>query len=142
MGSLLAVLFSGIVFLAYYYGITPSAEVTVVSQIAEETFGRNFMYFFIQGTTALILILAANTGYSAFPLLAVNLAKDKFIPRMFTIRGDRLGYSNGIIILGIASIILIIAFQGRNRASYSALCSRGIYSIYIVSNRNDGKMDS
>ncbi|MBJ8028528.1 APC family permease [Bacillus cereus group sp. N21] len=113
MGSLLAVLFSGIVYLAYYYGITPSEEVTVVSQIAEETFGRNFMYFFIQGTTALILILAANTGYSAFPLLAVNLAKDKFIPRMFTVRGDRLGYSNGIIILGIASILLIIAFQGQ-----------------------------
>ncbi|MED4650183.1 APC family permease [Bacillus pseudomycoides] len=113
MGSLLAVLFSGIVYLAYYYGITPSGEVTVVSQIAEETFGRNFMYFFIQGTTALILILAANTGYSAFPLLAVNLAKDKFIPRMFTVRGDRLGYSNGIIILGIASIFLIIAFQGQ-----------------------------
>ncbi|WP_439742091.1 APC family permease [Bacillus pseudomycoides] len=113
MGSLLAVLFSGIVYLAYYYGVTPSEEVTVVSQIAEETFGRNFMYFFIQGTTALILILAANTGYSAFPLLAVNLAKDKFIPRMFTVRGDRLGYSNGIIILGIASILLIIAFQGQ-----------------------------
>jgi len=113
MGALLAVLFTGIVFLAYYYGITPSKQVTVVSQIAEQTFGRNFMYYFIQGTTALILILAANTGYSAFPLLAVNLAKDKFIPRMFTIRGDRLGYSNGIIILGIASIILIVAFQGK-----------------------------
>ncbi|PFB31379.1 amino acid permease [Bacillus cereus] len=113
MGALLAVLFSGIVFLAYYYGINPSKEVTVVSQIAEQTFGRNFMYYFIQGTTALILILAANTGYSAFPLLAVNLAKDKFIPRMFMIRGDRLGYSNGIIILGIASIILIVAFQGQ-----------------------------
>ncbi|MEC3112523.1 APC family permease, partial [Bacillus cereus] len=62
MGALLAVLFSGIVFLAYYYGVTPSKEVTVVSQIAEQTFGRNFMYYFIQGTTALILILAANTG--------------------------------------------------------------------------------
>ncbi|MEH7123712.1 APC family permease [Bacillus sp. JJ1773] len=111
MGALLAILFSGIIFLAYYYGIAPSREVTVVSQIAEETFGRNFMYFFIQGTTALILILAANTGYSAFPLLAVNLAKDKFIPRMFLIRGDRLGYSNGILILGIASIILILAFR-------------------------------
>ena len=111
MGALLAVLFSGIVFLAYYYGVTPS-KVTVVSQIAEQTFGRNFMYYFIQGTTALILILA-NTGYSAFPLLAVNLAKDKFIPRMFTIRGDRLGYSNGIIILGVASIILIVAFKGK-----------------------------
>ncbi|MBU8918760.1 APC family permease [Bacillus sp. FJAT-29953] len=111
MGLLLAVLFSGIVYLAYYYGIAPRAEVTVVSQIAEHTFGRNFMYYFIQGTTALILILAANTGYSAFPLLAVNLAKDKFIPRMFLIRGDRLGYSNGIIILGAASIILILAFK-------------------------------
>lgn len=113
MGSLLAILFAGIVFLAYFYGTAPNPEVTVVSQIAEETFGRHFMYFFIQGTTALILILAANTGYSAFPLLAVNLAKDKFIPRMFLIRGDRLGYSNGIIILGLASILLILAFQAK-----------------------------
>ncbi|WP_248923952.1 APC family permease [Paenibacillus hamazuiensis] len=113
MGALLALLFSGIVYLAYYYGVAPKEEVTVLSQIAERTFGRNFMYFFIQGTTALILILAANTGYSAFPLLAVNLAKDKFIPRMFTIRGDRLGYSNGIIFLGVLSILLIIGFKGQ-----------------------------
>ncbi|MFB5763210.1 APC family permease [Paenibacillus medicaginis] len=113
MGLLLALLFSGIVCLAYYYGVSPVGEVTVLSQIAEQTFGRNFMYFFIQGTTALILILAANTGYSAFPLLAVNLAKDKFIPRMFTVRGDRLGYSNGIIILGLLSIVLIMAFKGQ-----------------------------
>ncbi|MDF9842809.1 MULTISPECIES: APC family permease [unclassified Paenibacillus] len=113
MGILLAVLFSGIVLLAYYYGVTPNEQVTVVSEIAEQVFGRNIMYFFIQGTTALILILAANTGYSAFPLLAVNLAKDKFIPRMFTVRGDRLGYSNGILSLGVLSILLIIAFEGR-----------------------------
>ncbi|WKA57043.1 APC family permease [Planococcus shenhongbingii] len=112
MGILLGLLFSGIVFLAYYYGIVPQAEATVVSLIAEETFGRNFLYYFVQGTTALILILAANTGYSAFPLLAVNLARDKFIPRMFTVRGDRLGYSNGIVILGVASILLIVAFNG------------------------------
>ncbi|RUT31854.1 APC family permease [Paenibacillus zeisoli] len=113
MGTLLALLFTGIVFMAYYYGVAPQAKVTVVSQIAEQTFGRNFMYYFIQGTTALILILAANTGYSAFPLLAVNLAKDKFIPRMFTVRGDRLGYSNGIIILGVCSILLILVFKGQ-----------------------------
>ncbi|MCM3701393.1 APC family permease [Paenibacillus macerans] len=113
MGGILAVLFTGIVFLAYYYGVGPLAEVTVLSQIAEHTFGRNIMYFFIQGTTALILILAANTGYSAFPLLAVNLAKDKFIPRAFTVRGDRLGYSNGIIFLGLFSILLIIVFEGK-----------------------------
>ena len=71
------------------------------------------MYYFIQGTTALILVLAANTGYSAFPLLAFSLAKDKYIARMFTMRGDRLGYSNGILTLGATSIILIIAFKGQ-----------------------------
>ncbi|MGG1398006.1 APC family permease [Bacillus salipaludis] len=113
MGSLLAVLFSGITFLAYYYGIAPKVEETVVSQITKETFGRNYLYFFVQGTTALILVLAANTGFSAFPQLAYNLAKDKYMPRMFTIRGDRLGYSNGIVSLGIASILLIIAFHGQ-----------------------------
>ncbi|NMD70504.1 APC family permease [Bacillus sp. DNRA2] len=113
MGLLLAGLFTGIVFLSYFYGIAPKEEVTVVSQIAEVIFGRNVIYYFIQGTTALILILAANTGYSAFPLLAVNLANDKFIPRMFTNRGDRLGYSNGILMLGVSSILLIIAFRGR-----------------------------
>ncbi|WP_285769510.1 APC family permease [Peribacillus sp. SI8-4] len=132
MGSLLAILFTGIVFLAYYLSIIPSPEVTVVSQIAEEIFGRNFMYFFIQGTTALILILAANTGYSAFPLLAVNLAKDKFIPRMFTIRGDRLGYSNGIIILGLASIILIVAFGGHTE-NLIPLYAVGVFIPFTLS---------
>jgi amino acid transporter len=113
MGSLLALLFSGVTFLAFYYGIAPRHDETVVSQIAKGTFGRNYLYFFIQGTTALILVLAANTGYSAFPLLAFNLAKDKYMPRMFTIRGDRLGYSNGIVFLGIGSILLIIFSHGK-----------------------------
>ncbi|PEY34262.1 amino acid permease [Bacillus cereus] len=113
MGAILAVLFTGITFLAYWYGIAPKHNDTVVSQIASNIFGRNFVYYFIQGTTALILVLAANTGFSAFPLLAFNLASDKYMPRMYLMRGDRLGYSNGIITLGISSILLIIAFQGK-----------------------------
>jgi amino acid transporter len=113
MGGILAILFSGITFLAYWYGIAPKAEETVVSQIAADVFGRNIMYYFVQGTTALILVLAANTGFSAFPLLAYNLASDKYMPRMYMMRGDRLGYSNGIITLGLASIVLIIAFKGQ-----------------------------
>ncbi|MFH5182547.1 APC family permease [Paenibacillus sp. TAB 01] len=113
MGLLLALLFSGIVFLAYYEGIVPNVRETVLSQIASTTFGRGLMYYFIQATTAMILVLAANTGFSAFPLLAVNLAKDKYIARMFTVRGDRLGYSNGIVFLSAASILLIIVFEGR-----------------------------
>ncbi|MBL5793452.1 APC family permease [Bacillus sporothermodurans] len=113
MGILLAILFTGITFLAYWFGIAPKGNETVVSQIAAQTFGRNFLYYFVQGTTALILVLAANTGFSAFPMLAYSLAKDKYMPRMFSIRGDRLGYSNGIIFLSVASIILIIAFKGK-----------------------------
>ncbi|AYA74288.1 amino acid permease [Bacillus sp. Y1] len=132
MGTLLAILLSGIVVLAYYYGITPRADETVVSQIASQTFGRTFMYFFIQGTTALILILAANTGYSAFPLLAVNLANDKFIPRMFTLRGDRLGYSNGIMILGFASILLIITFHGHTE-NLIPLYAVGVFIPFTLS---------
>ncbi|MEH7307592.1 APC family permease [Neobacillus drentensis] len=112
MGFILAILFSGVTLLAYWYGIAPKEEETVVSQIATEVFGKNFLYYFIQGTTALILVLAANTGFTAFPLLAVNLATDKYVPRMFLIRGDRLGYSNGILILSLASMLLIIAFGG------------------------------
>lgn len=113
MGTLLAILFVGVVVLAYYYGITPKGEETVLSQIGSEIFGRNFMYYFIQATTALILVLAANTGYSAFPLLAFNLSNDKYIPSVFKMRGDRLGYSNGIITLGVTSIFLIIIFKGK-----------------------------
>ncbi|ALM26828.1 APC family permease [Bacillus altitudinis] len=113
MGGLLAVLFVGVTLLAFGFGISPKPEETVVSQIASDTFGRTFFYYVIQAVTALILILAANTGFSAFPLLAVNLAKDKYMPRMFTVRGDRLGYSNGIIFLGVASMLLIWLFDGK-----------------------------
>ncbi|MCL1698043.1 APC family permease [Lysinibacillus sp. BPa_S21] len=112
MGSILAVLFIGIVSLAYFYGVAPNGKETVVSQIAEASVGRNIFYYIVQGTTAMILVLAANTGYSAFPLLAVNLSKDGFIPRIFQIRGDRLGYSNGIMMLGLAAIVLIMLFDG------------------------------
>lgn len=111
MGILLALLFSGIVLISYYFGVAPTMKETVVSQVAAGIFGRGGFYYFIQGTTALILVLAANTGYSAFPLLAVNLTNDQFLPRMFRMRGDRLGYSNGIIFLGVAASLLIIAFQ-------------------------------
>ncbi|MDN3955371.1 APC family permease [Sporolactobacillus laevolacticus] len=113
MGGILAVLLAGIVYLSYWYGVHPSSDQTVLSQLAGTLFGRNLFYYIIQVSTALILILAANTGYSAFPLLAFNLAKDKYMPRPFKVRGDRLGYSNGIITLGALSILLIIIFKGR-----------------------------
>ncbi|RYM06074.1 APC family permease [Sporolactobacillus sp. THM7-7] len=113
MGAILAVLLSGMVFLSYWYGIHPISSQTVLSQLGETLFGRNAFYYLLQISTALILVLAANTGYSAFPLLAFNMARDKYMPRPFTVKGDRLGYSNGILTLGALSILLIIIFRGK-----------------------------
>jgi amino acid transporter len=112
MGAILGAMFIGISLLAYWYGIAPKEKETVVSQIAAATFGRGTIYYIIQGVTALILFLAANTAYSAFPLLAYMLAKDKYMPHMFMVRGDRLGFSNGILFLGALSALLVIVFHG------------------------------
>ncbi|MFV0048446.1 APC family permease [Staphylococcus aureus] len=112
MGSILAFLLVGIVGLAYVYGIMPQTETTVLSQLAMQIFGDNAAFYFVQATTVMILVLAANTGFTAFPMLAASMSKDKYMPRMFTVRGDRLGYSNSIIILGVLAIILIIVFDG------------------------------
>jgi amino acid transporter len=112
LGILLAVLFGGTSLLAFLFHIAPHPHVTVLSQVAEQVFGRGGMYYYIQGTTALILVLAANTSFTGFPLLAALMAKDGFMPRQFTMRGDRLGYSTGIIALSVAAILLIIAFNG------------------------------
>ncbi|AUS08065.1 amino acid permease [Laceyella sacchari] len=132
MGGILATLFAGIVFLAYWYGIVPSKTETVLSQLGTSIFGRNLLYYFLQGTTALILVLAANTGFSAFPLLAYSLAKDKYMPRAFMVRGDRLGYSNGIITLGLASILLIIVFNGHTE-SLIPLYAVGVFIPFSLS---------
>lgn len=112
MASILGFFFAGITFLNYWYGIVPVAKVTVLSQVAGFTFGHGFMYYLIQFATALILAVAANTGFSAFPVLAFNLAKDKYMPHMYMDRGDRLGYSNGIMTLAFGSAILIAIFHG------------------------------
>lgn len=113
MGLLLAAMFSGIVYLSFVYGLIPQPTNTIVSQLAEAIVGHGMFYYVIQAVTALILILAANTGFSAFPMLAVSLSKDNYLPRMLQMRGDRLGYSNGILMLGIGAIILLLVFNGQ-----------------------------
>ncbi|MGM9885831.1 MAG: APC family permease [Lactococcus sp.] len=116
MGTILAVFFAGVVFLSYWMGLVPGGNVTVIAQMAngllgESTLGR-VMFFIFQLSTALILAVAANTGYSAFPVLAFNMAKNKYMPHMFTARGDRLSYSNGIISLAAGAIVLLLIFKG------------------------------
>ena len=132
LGVILIVLFMGITFLAHHYHVVPRAEETVVSQLARQIFGGGLLYYEIQVVTMLILILAANTSFADFPRLAYFLARDGFIPRQFGTRGDRLVYSNGIIILGATAAALIVLFGGDTHALIP-LYAVGVFISFTLS---------
>ncbi|KAF1299532.1 amino acid permease [Enterococcus sp. JM4C] len=132
MASILGFFFVGITFINYWYGIVPETEVTVLAQIGKAVFGSGIMYYVLQFSTALILAVAANTGFSAFPVLAFNLSKDKFMPHMYQDRGDRLGYSNGIITLAAGSILLLFIFHGSTERLIP-LYSIGVFIPFALS---------
>jgi amino acid transporter len=129
MGGLAAVMFAGVTALALladvkYTEVTCDLEGfvgncetdpqrTVIAQLAAATFGGDTSvgFFYIQAATALILILAANTAFNGFPLLGSVLAQDRFMPRQLHTRGDKLVYSNGILLLSGFAVLLIVAFQ-------------------------------
>ncbi len=113
MGGISVTMFLGISFLTtHIHGITISADRSVVAQIAAAVFGdRTAMFYVVQAFTAAILVLAANTAYQDFPRLASILARDRFMPRQFLNRGDRLVFSNGVIGLALGAIIVIVAFD-------------------------------
>ena len=112
MSTLLGVMFLGITFLCHVLGIVPHEGQTAISLLGSSVFGQNFMYYFLQISTALILFLAANTSYADFPRLASLLARDGFLPRQLSSLGDRLVFSNGIAALSFAAAILLVAFGG------------------------------
>ncbi len=116
LGAILVVLFLGVTTLAGALGLRPVAHETINSQLARALFGHSLPYYLVQGVTTLILILAANTSFADFPRLAWFMARDRFLPRQLANRGDRLVYSNGILILALASIGLLLAFRGEEQA--------------------------
>ena len=110
-------MFLGITLLAHAYGIVPSDSETVVSQIARGTLGgRSVLYYAVQAATMSILVLAANTAYADFPRLASIVARDRFLPRQFMNQGDRLAFSNGIVILSVVAAVLLGVFGGDTHA--------------------------
>ncbi len=112
MGIISVTMFLGISFLATHIsGITVSTERSVVGQIAHAVFGGGFLFYFVQFFTTAILVLAANTSYQDFPRLSSILARDRFMPRQFANRGDRLVFSNGVIVLAAFASLLIVAFD-------------------------------
>lgn len=138
MIGILAVMFSGITWLAHQYGAVPLSQEeggyeTVVSQIARSVFGgTNAAYYFIQIATVLILVLAANTAYSDFPRLAYFMARDRYLPSQFTFRGDRLAFTTGIVTLGVLSV-LVLAIFGGEAERIIPLYALGVFVAFTLS---------
>src|SRR5438128_5289202 len=134
MAVLLTTMFIGTSVMAYLYQVHPRENETVISQFARIIFigPMAWFYYVIQGTTALILILAANTSFADFPRLASLLARDRFLPRQFARRGDKLVFSNGIIILAVFSGVLVVAFGG-DTSRLIPLYAVGVFLSFTLS---------
>ena len=132
LGVISIVMFLGITYLAYDFGIIPGGDETVVSKIAHRVWGDGAGYYLVQASTLLILVLAANTSYADFPRLSSILARDRFVPRQFANQGDRLVFSNGILILSGFAILLIVVFQGDTHALLP-LYAIGVFISFTLS---------
>ncbi len=133
MSSLCVTLFMGLTLLAHAYQVVPSETETVISQVARSVFGgRGVPYYAMQIATTLILVLAANTAYADFPRLASILARDGFLPRQFMSVGDRLAFSNGIVVLSALAAILLAVFAGDTH-SLIPLYMIGVFVSFTLS---------
>ena len=136
MSSILGVMFAGITFLNWWIGITPHSGVTILAQMAREILGDSWigsiLFYIFQFSTAMILAVAANTGFSAFPMLSFNMAKNKYMPHMYLEKGARMGYSNGILTLAIGAITLLFIFRG-NTERLIPLYTIGVFIPFALS---------
>jgi amino acid transporter len=134
MAVLLCTMFLGTSVLAYLYGIHPRESETVISQFGRLIFTGpiGWFYYVVQFATAAILVLAANTAFADFPRLSSLLARDRFLPRQFANRGDKLVFSNGIVILAILSSVLIVAFAG-DTSRLIPLYAVGVFLSFTLS---------
>ncbi|KAB8142086.1 APC family permease [Chloroflexia bacterium SDU3-3] len=132
MVGILGAIFLGLTVLAQATNAMPSESESVVSQVVRTIVGTGPFYFVVQVATALILVLAANTSYADFPRLASILSHDRFLPHQFSIRGDRLVYSNGIIVLGLLASVLVIIFDAKEQAMLP-LYAIGVFISFTLS---------
>ena len=131
MAGILGIMLLGISFLIMHYHITPIADVTALSQIAENIFGRSYLYYYIQITTMVVLYLAANTAFNGLPILLSIVAKDGYMPRYLANRGERLTFSNNIVLLALAAIGLIVAYDG-NIERLISLYAIGVFLSFTI----------
>lgn len=132
MGVILGTMFVGMSYLATHLHILPATGETVLSQLGRTVFGQGPLWVVLQVATALILVLAANTAFADFPRLGFFLARDRFLPRLFKFRGDRLAFTAGIILLAGLAIVLLIIFQG-NLDALIPLYAVGVFTSFTLS---------
>jgi len=132
LGAIMMTLFLGTTALAALYGVVPRDEETVVSQLAWQIFGGGLPYYYLQTVSMLILILAANTAFADFPRLAFFMARDGYMPRQFGTRGDRLVFSNGVLILAMTAAGLVALFGGSTHALIP-LYAVGVFTSFTLS---------
>jgi len=135
MASLLGVLFVGLTFVSMQYGVLPTDDrfgPTALGQVGAAVFGEGSLLFFVLQTSAgLILFLAANTSFNAFPRLAAILAQDGYIPRQFSFRGDRLAFNWGISVLALLAVLMLVAFHADTHALIP-LYSVGVFICFTL----------
>ena len=135
MAVILCTMFLGTTILADAYHIIPDGShgETANSQLARVIFGDGSVFYYIlQVATTLILILASNTAFADFPRLSYFLSRDRFLPRQFAQRGDRLVFSNGVVALGIFAALLVVAFGAREQ-SLLHLYAVGVFMSFTLS---------
>lgn len=132
MAAILGSLFLGATIIARLYGIVPREGETVLSQLGHRIYGTSPVYYAIQIASMFILVLAANTSFADFPRLASILARDRFLPRQFANLGDRLVFSNGILILGLGAGALVVFFGG-NVHRLIPLYAIGVFLSFTLS---------
>lgn len=132
MGIMAMSLFVGITFLSTHLGFVPFEAESILSQLARRVTNGGFLYYWVQFFTAMILFLAANTGYQDFPRLSSFLARDSFLPRWLQNRGDRLVFSSGIIVLAAVSSIIVIVFDA-NEIAMLPLYALGVMLSFSIS---------
>lgn len=129
---LMGILFLGSLGLTQYLAVTPGPQETILSALAHRLVGNGPLYFLVQISTLLILVVAANTSFAGFPQLVAILAKDGYLPRQLTNLGDRLVFSNGMLLLASATAFLIIIFKGSSHALIP-LFAVGVFLAFTLS---------
>ncbi|MFY1691953.1 APC family permease [Plantactinospora sp. WMMB782] len=132
MVGILVVLFAGLTLLFHLNGLVPRADETLLSQLARGTFRTGPWYALIQAATTLVLLLAANTAFNDFPRLLFFMARDSYAPRQFLHMGDRLAFSNGIVVLAVAAALIFVAFGGYTQ-SLIPLYAVGVFLAFTLS---------